>query len=191
MQRTSAPVPICAGGDKLRNPFQELLVTFGVVKNIYSEGFQEVTPYASCTIIESVFAYWDTTQDDSFCYWNQLVRGQICGCPDNSEIKALVWTQRCSRILSLSGSLLISMSIIKKPRNVRWSSYNQIVLSVSFFDSLRSIAYIRLHVAFKLGYSNLASHPSTIASFCESFSYLLSSTIGQRGNSAKLPSMFI
>ena len=116
MQRTSAPVPICAGGDKLRNPFQELLVTFGVVKNIYSEGFQEVTPYASCTIIESVFAYWDTTQDDSFCYWNQLVRGQICGCPDNSEVKALVWTQRCSGILSplISGSLLISMSIITK-----------------------------------------------------------------------------
>ena len=71
------------------------------------------------------------------------MRGQICGCPNNSAIVALVWTQRCcSRILSLCGSLLISMSIVTKPRNVRWSPYNQIVLGISFFDSLSSVAYI-------------------------------------------------
>jgi hypothetical protein len=70
------------------------------------------------------------------------MRGDVCGCPDNSDIIALVWTQRCAGILSLSGSLLIIMSIITKPRNVRWSPYNPIVLGISFFDSLSSTAYI-------------------------------------------------
>ena len=134
---------LCAGGDIMSNPFQELQVYFGAVGSIMPEKFKESTPYlySSCKLTESVFASL-YTQDDSWCYWNQLVRGEICGCPDNSEIKALVWTQRSSGILSLSGSLLIILSIITKPRNVRWSPYNQIVLSISFFDSLSSIAYI-------------------------------------------------
>jgi hypothetical protein len=67
---------------------------------------------------------------------------------------------------------------------------------VFFFDSFSSTAYIidtaftqknlampdsignhMLHVAFKLGYSKSASHPSPTASFSGPISYLLSSTI--------------
>ena len=48
-----------------------------------------------------------------------------------------------------------------------------------------------LHVAFKLGCSKLASHPSTTASFSVSMSYLLSSTIGQRGNLSKSRNGFL
>jgi hypothetical protein len=132
---------LCVGGATMSNPFEVLEFKFGAVDTIYPEGFQDGNPYASCELAESFLANW-YTQDDSWCYWNQLVRGMACGCPDLSAIKALVWTQRCSGILSLSGSLLIIMSIITKPRNVRWSPYNQIVLSISFFDSLSSIAYI-------------------------------------------------
>ena len=130
---------LCKGGETMSNPFQKVLYTFGALE--LEEGFQDGNTYSSCEISESFFAYW-YTEDDSLCYWNQLMRGQTCGCPDNSEIEALVWTQRSSGILSLSGSLLIISSIITKPRNVRWSPYNQIVMGVSFFDSLSSIAYI-------------------------------------------------
>ena len=108
----------------MRNPFQEFQVALRAVRNSFPEGLQSLDGGSPCEIIETYFAA-SYTQNDSWCYWNQLVRGQTCGCPDNSEIKALVWTQRSSAILSLSGSLLISMSIIKKPRNVRWSPYNQ------------------------------------------------------------------
>ena len=131
----------------MSNPFQELVLTFGAINDIHPKDFDpnellfSSNRKSSCEVAESVFSSL-YTQDDSRCYWNQLLRGQVCGCPDNSEIRALVWTQRCSGILSLSGSLLIIMSIITKPRNVRWSPYNQIVLGISVFDSLSSTAYI-------------------------------------------------
>ena len=137
---------ICGGGDVMSNPFQKIVFNFDAINNIYpAELGNELDVFKdreiTCEVADSHMAFV-YTQDDSWCYWNQLVRGQICGCPDNSAIVALVWTQRCSGILSLSGSLLISMSILTKPRNVRWSPYNQIVLGISFFDSLSSVAYI-------------------------------------------------
>ena len=134
---------ICGSGADMTNPFKEVVFVFGPINNIYPEVFQgeSRSRLSTCEIAQSAMASL-YTQDDSWCYWNQLMRGQFCGCPDNSDIIALVWTQRCSGILSLSGSLLIIISIITKPRNVRWSPYNQIVLGISFFDSLSSAAYI-------------------------------------------------
>ena len=35
-------------------------------------------------------------QGESKCYWNQLLHGQACGCPDNSEIRTLGLTQHYS-----------------------------------------------------------------------------------------------
>ena len=134
---------ICGSGADMTNPFKEVVFVFGPINNIYPEVFQgeSRSRLSTCEIAQSAMASL-YTQDDSWCYWNQLMRGQFCGCPDNSDIIALVWTQRCSGILSLSGSLLIIISILTKPRNVRWSPYNQIVLGISFFDSLSSTAYI-------------------------------------------------
>ena len=84
----------------MRNPFQEFQVALRAVRNSFPEGLQSLDGGSPCEIIETYFAA-SYTQNDSWCYWNQLVRGQTCGCPDNSEIKALVWTQRSSAILSI------------------------------------------------------------------------------------------
>ena len=160
-----------------------MLYTFGALE--LEEGFQDGNTYSSCEISESFFAYW-YTEDDSLCYWNQLMRGQTCGCPDNSEIEALVWTQRSSGILSLSGSLLIIMSIITKPRSVRWSPYNQIVLGISFLDSLSSIAYI-IGLSFtpkELGYPGSRNTLNTVVRSRTRLSKVLviESLIGTKGN---------
>jgi len=103
---------ICGGGDTMSKPFQKVVFTFGAINDIYPEDFFSdaykfsFSKEATCELAKSVFSSF-YTQDDSRCYWNQLLRGQACGCPDNSEIRTLVWTQRCSGMLSLSGSLLI------------------------------------------------------------------------------------
>ena len=52
---------------------------------------------------------------------------------------------------------LIIMSIVTKPRNMRWSQYNQIVLGISFFDSSSFTAYI-ISTAFTL--KELSLHES-------------------------------
>ena len=130
-----------AGGDAMRNPSQRVQFTFGAIKDSFATANWKETPESSCEWAESFFASL-YKKDDSWCYWNQLVRGQTCGCPENSEIVALLWILCCSGTLSLCGSLFISISIITKPRNVRWSPYNQIVLGISFFGSLSSIAYV-------------------------------------------------
>jgi hypothetical protein len=159
--RSENTCTLCGGGDIMTNPFQEVVFTFGATNDIYPEDFRDFELFSTgrestCEFAESVFSSF-YTQDDSRCYWNQLLRGQACGCPDNSQIRTLVWTQRCSGILSLSGSLIIIVSIITKPRKVRWSPYNQIVLGISFFDSLSSAAYI---IATAFGPKELGLHGS-------------------------------
>ena len=54
----------------------------------------------------------------------------------------LVWAQRCSGILSLIGSTTIIVFVLTKKAKNRWNTYNQVVLSISVFDSLSSMAYI-------------------------------------------------
>jgi hypothetical protein len=131
---------MCKGGALMDKPEKEFVVTVGAeaIRELFLDDATKLFTCGSAeTALTSLYQ-----QGDSKCYWNQLLHGQACGCPDNSEIITLGWTQRCSRILSLSGSLLIIVSITTKPPNVRWSPYNQIVLGISFFDSLSSIAYI-------------------------------------------------
>ena len=118
---------MCEGGARMSKP-KELLVNDDI----------------TCELSESMFAYFHD-QNDKECYENQLVNGNTCGCPatfDASEIRTVVLTQRSAGILSLFGSLFIIMAIITKPQKVRWSTYNQIVLNISFFDALSSTAYI-------------------------------------------------
>jgi hypothetical protein len=77
---------ICRGGDAMSNPIQELVFTFGAINDIYTKDFVRISNRKStCEVAESVFSSF-YTQDDSRCYWNQLLRGQVCGCPDNSEL---------------------------------------------------------------------------------------------------------
>jgi len=135
------PCTICKGGALMDKPNKEFVATVGAeaIHELFLDAAGDVS--FTCGSAEKALSAL-YRQGESKCYWNQLLHGQACGCPDNSEIITLGWTQRGSGILSLSGSLLIIVSIITKPLNVRWSPYNQIVLGISFFDSLSSIAYI-------------------------------------------------
>jgi hypothetical protein len=84
---------LCAGGDTMRNPSQRVQFTFGAIKDSFATAeLRSDNPESSCEWTESLFVQL-YTQDDSWCYWNQLVRGRTCGCPDNSEIVALLWMQ--------------------------------------------------------------------------------------------------
>ena len=133
---------MCKGGDTMRKSGQKLEFTVGEgAINEMLDVLGDVVRMTTCGTAENALST-HYQQDDRECYCNQLLYGVVCGCPDDSEIRTLGWTQHCSGILSLLGSLLIILSIIMNARKVRWLPYNQIVLGISFFDSLSSIAYI-------------------------------------------------
>ena len=106
---------MCKGGDKMGEPGQNAEMI-----NAWNSWFSgEVgTKMFTCESAENALSFL-YQQNDSKCYYNQLLHGQACGCPDNTESITLGWTQRCLGILSLFGSLIIIMSVITKPRNVR------------------------------------------------------------------------
>lgn len=140
---------ICeAGVSSLSNPLDEYQWAFGSITDSFSLFFTETIDLNDrefrCELADSfISAVYD--QSDDFCYYNQLIRGTACGCnggSNNTKVIALVWAQRCSGILSLLGSLAIIGFVLTKKTKNRWNTYNQLVLSISVFDSLSSIAYI-------------------------------------------------
>lgn len=140
---TKTVCTICGDGQAMGNPLHKLRFNYGAQQRAY-QGFPRQLDFgimASCELGES-FAAWLFEEGSEDCYWNQLVRGPACGCPNTSYIEALVWSQRCSGILSLIGGLLLIFYVLSKPKAKKWSPYNQIILCVSFFDVISSIAYI-------------------------------------------------
>jgi len=137
---------ICQAGDSLSNPFGQYQWAFGTVTTTLPE-LAETIDFNDrkfrCELADSFLSVvYDN--DDDVCYLNQLLRGSACGCSGSNTAKvvALVWTQRCSGFLSLVGSLLIVTFVLTKKSKDRWNTYNQIVLSISIFDTLSSLAYI-------------------------------------------------
>lgn len=136
---------LCENGD-LPHPFREYLWAFGTVADSFPQ-FYETVDFRErkfrCEMADTFLsaAYKD---GDDFCYFNQLIRGTGCGCegPINTKVIALVWCQRCSGLLSLVGSLTIIVFVLTKKTRNRWNTYNQLVLAISVFDSLSSLAYI-------------------------------------------------
>jgi hypothetical protein len=125
---------MCKGGALMDTHDKEFIVTVRLeaIHALFLDDAGDVsTEMFTCGSAETALSAL-YQQDDSKCYWNQLLHGQACGCPDNSEIITLGWTQRCTGTLSLSGSLLIIVSISTKSRKVRWSPYNQIILGISY-----------------------------------------------------------
>jgi hypothetical protein len=139
---------MCQPGETMRNPFAEYFWAFGDIASFGEEydleastGRFDISRKWTCELAESFLA-GAYTNDDELCYHATLHRGHSCGCPSNAETIALVWTQRASGTLSLVGSLIILVSILFKKKKVRWSPYNQIVMSISLFDCCSSIGYI-------------------------------------------------
>ena len=137
---------ICEPGKSLSNPLHEYEWAFGTITDSFPQLVETINLNErefTCELADS-FLSAAYNNRDAFCYFNQLIRGTACGCGGSNSIKvgALVWTQRCSGILSLMGSLAIIAFVLTKKAKNRWNTYNQIVLSISIFDALSSIAYI-------------------------------------------------
>ena len=94
----------------MSNPLQELVFTFGAINDIYPKEFRDghYSRKPTCEFAELVFSSF-YTEDDSRCYWNQLLRGQVCGCPDNSE------TNSCLDTTLLGNSLSIRFPHVRHP----------------------------------------------------------------------------
>ena len=84
----NCPTTVTFNSNILSNPFQEVVFTFGAINAIYPEDFVPdelfsfIKTKSTCEVAESVYSSF-YTQDDSKCYWNQLMHGQACGCPDS------------------------------------------------------------------------------------------------------------
>lgn len=133
----------CGAGNTMNNPYKEVVFNFGST-GAFFEGLRESIDVAgkyTCEVSDSAFSY-SYSEDDNWCYWNHLMRGDACGCDDTRDAKALIWTQRCSAVLSLFGSVFIIAAVLTKQKKIIFSTYNQIILCISFFDILSSIAYI-------------------------------------------------
>lgn len=140
---------ICEAGTSMTNPFGEFQWAFGSLSDSLDslQGLYETIDTSdrkfTCELGDSYLSSLYDNEDD-FCYWNQLIRGTACGCSgsNSTKVAALVWTQRCSGLLSLTGSFAIIVFFLTKKTPNRWNTYNQVVLSISVFDSLSSMAYI-------------------------------------------------
>lgn len=127
-----------AAGDTVSNPHGEYRWTFGNIQESFPEIHEsiDIERRFRCEMADSFLsAVYDNGND--FCYFNQVIRGTACGChgSQSSRVIALVWSQRCSGLLSLFGSLLIIVFILTKEEKNRWNTYNQLVLSISVFDA--------------------------------------------------------
>lgn len=135
---------LCELGDTPANPYGQYQWVFGSLSETLQTDIEVSEGTYSCEAGDSFLsAIYD--RDDEFCYFNQLVRGSACGCSHgglHKKVVALEWTQRCSGILSLIGSLAIILLVLTKKAKDRWNTYNQIVLCISVFDALSSVAYI-------------------------------------------------
>jgi len=86
-------------------------------------------------------SYLSTLQDGSeACFANQL-RRDYCGCDTHPKYEVLVWCIRVSAFLSLLSSLGIIHSIVRDPK-LRALFYHQLVLAISVFDTISSLAYL-------------------------------------------------
>ena len=139
---------ICRSG-QMAKPHAILKFAFGAENKIMREFSggedQQIVDLfnrpSSCEVGDSFLAH--VFVDDEFgCYWNQFLRGHACGCPYDPQVDVVLWLQRGSGLLSLAGSLLIIVAICRRKPNQRWTTYNQIVMLISIFDSLSSTAYI-------------------------------------------------
>lgn len=135
---------ICQDGASFDNPLGEYVWTYGTIfLSSAPEGVDFNNRKFSCKIADSFLsAIRDSDAPD--CYWNQLMRGTSCGCSGsiNWKAKGLMWTQRCSGILSLIGLLTIIIVVLTRKVKDRWNTYNQLILSISVFDALSSIAFV-------------------------------------------------
>lgn len=135
---------LCRGDADMAKPTNKVIFNYGATGDLFDvESIEDIdvgNEY-SCALADSAYSALYSENDD-WCYWNQLMRGEVCGCSDTSESQALLWTQRFSGSLSLVGSLVIAIYILTKRKSERFMAYNQIVFCISFFDMLSSIAYI-------------------------------------------------
>jgi hypothetical protein len=101
---------ICGSGNEMTKPQAESVwsINLQFFPNDFTATFEANRPF-TCEIVDTTLSYWSPADSDR-CYWNQLTKGHACGCNGASSrpIKTLLWTQRCSGIISLIVSTCVS-----------------------------------------------------------------------------------
>jgi hypothetical protein len=95
----------------------------------------------------------DREDDDGWCSYTRQMR-PYCGCTDGTydylgtgsstnltKKKLLVWVPRVTALLSLLGSLFIIRDVLRH-HSRKTSLYHQLILGVSVFDAIGSVAWI-------------------------------------------------
>jgi len=100
--------------------------------------FDESTIFA-CKFVALSFAL-EGDPDSEECFVSQL-RREICGCEPHPKMRVLNWCRRISAMLSFLGSLYIVISILKHDQR-QGKTYHQLMLGISFFDIIGSLAYL-------------------------------------------------
>jgi len=140
---------VCSKNAVMKNPNAEIFWTYyGSLSDVLpqltggdlTESF-DTNLKLSCEAADSLLAH-AFNQDDFICNSGHLFRGTNCGCPPDSDVIAILWSQRCSGGLSLAGSLFIIFSILRTRKTGELSAFNQIILCISFFDGLVSLCFM-------------------------------------------------
>eukprot|EP00980_Cylindrotheca_fusiformis_P007749 scaffold1648_cov115-Cylindrotheca_fusiformis.AAC.4 len=104
----------------------------------------------SCRLAGAGFAI-AVDGDSEACFVNQL-RRKTCGCEKHPKVTAMNWCRRAFAILSFIGSSLIILSVLKDSYK-RTQTYHQLVLGISCFDLMSSLAYALDHYLLPAGSS--------------------------------------
>mmetsp|Transcript_1173 Transcript_1173/g.3035 ORF Transcript_1173/g.3035 Transcript_1173/m.3035 type:complete len:548 (-) Transcript_1173:836-2479(-) len=87
---------------------------------------------------------WFNLHDEFACLGAQL-KSWVCGCSPDWRQKLITWAYRSSGILSMCGSLSIVYDILKRSKK-RVTTYHQLILGISLFDIIGSVAYTLIGV---------------------------------------------
>ena len=162
---------LCPNGESV--PFKDQRLNwFDNFIGSVPEAFESIGDSVTCEIMQSITAGAAADLfgvDDGVLCWSNQMRSGICGCSPGAYAIALTWVCRLCGILSFvvscpasscirmlrklnihlfffQGSLLIIIHILKRRRQNHFTVYQQLVLGLSFFDIVGSIAYILVGV---------------------------------------------
>jgi hypothetical protein len=144
------PVPpgacsLCPNGEAVPFPDKKanLLESFqGFPPGLFGEVAAELTcaEFASILALPPPSSLGFGVEPGLACFVGQYFSGE-CGCSVGIKAKVILWLYRISATLSLIGSILIIHEFFSRSPDHR-STYHHLMLAISCYDVISSIAYI-------------------------------------------------
>jgi len=132
----------CANGEPTPLPNKHLPWLRDVISFLPQE-YRIIQDSLTCEMYEALLLnIEDNTlglEKDLLCLAGQF-KSRYCGCSYDWKPVVLVWAYRVSGIFSLIGSVYILWDILSNKRK-RGTTYHQLVVGISLFDCISSVAY--------------------------------------------------